>query len=44
MGSGVKLPYLLSVACGDMTSVQAFASPDLRYDHKASFTGLMFQC
>ena len=42
MGSGIKLPYLLSVACADMTSFQAFACPDLRFDYEASFTGLVF--
>ena len=43
MGSGRELPYLLSVACADITTRKVFACPDLRFDYEASFTqGLMF--
>ena len=38
LGSGVELPYLLSVACGDVTSKEVIACPDLRFDYEASFT------
>ena len=39
--SGVELPYLLNVACGDYISGEVIACPNLSFDYEASFwTGL----
>ena len=39
LGGAHDLPYLLSVSCGDNTSGEVTACPELRFDYEASFTG-----